>query len=69
MTAGSREISSQLCSSVALLSSRLGNCPVQCLLQKPSVTTSETSGLEPQRESSCPWALSLMATPTVFPMI
>nr|KAF6308179.1 malate dehydrogenase 1 [Myotis myotis] len=59
----------RLCSSVALLSSRLENSPVRCLLRKPSVTTSGTSGLGPQRESSCPWALSLTATPTVFPMI
>ncbi|KAF6104735.1 malate dehydrogenase 1 [Phyllostomus discolor] len=36
---------------------------------KPSVTTSETSGLGPQRESLCPWVLSLTATPMVFPMI
>ncbi|KAF6104728.1 malate dehydrogenase 1 [Phyllostomus discolor] len=45
------------------------NYPVQCLLRKPSVTTSETSGLGPQRESLCPWVLSLTATPMVFPMI
>ncbi|KAF6104740.1 malate dehydrogenase 1 [Phyllostomus discolor] len=51
------------------LSSRLENYPVQCLLRKPSVTTSETSGLGPQRESLCPWVLSLTATPMVFPMI
>ena len=69
MTAGSGENSSGPCSSTMLLSSRRRNCPVPRQLQKPSVTTSDTSGLEPQRESLCPWALSLMATPMVFLMI
>ena len=54
MTAGSREDSSRPCSSMALLSSRLETCPVQRWLQKPSVTTSDTSSLEPQRGNLCP---------------
>lgn len=41
--------SPRLCNSAVQLSSRLGNCPAQCLPPKPSLTTSETSGLEPQR--------------------
>ena len=69
MTAGSRENSSGPCSSTMLLSPRRRRCPAPRQLQEPSGTTSDTSGLEPQRESLCPWALSLMATPMVFLMI
>ena len=61
MTAGSGENSSGPCSSTMLLSSRRRNCPVPRQLQKPSVTTSDTSGLEPQR-----WGLSDFHRPLFY---
>lgn len=49
------------CSSVVLLSSRPGSCPVPCLPPRPSVTTWGTSGLAPRRSV---WIQRLM--PALF---